>query len=1003
MRCVSIMRLSLLTGLLGCELASGAAESIGTGFSYRGSLSTGGMPANGTYDLKFTLFDTLTNGTPIAVPITNLAISMNNGLFNAPLDFGFGAFDGTKRWLEIGVRSNGVNADFEVLTPRQELAPQVYALYAARAESATVAQSLAADALAGQFSLTNSANVFRGDGKGLTGVVATALSAEAAAGFWQIGGNAGTTGGPNFLGTTDNQPLELKVANTRALLLAPNGTAPPNLIGGSPSNMVVSGVVGGTIGGGGAASADEGNSIGSIFGTVAGGSGNAIGNSANYGNISGGHWNSLGVSLLGPTGYGDNATIGGGRSNWVAESDSVIAGGRQNRIGIGGGGYGLGGHSIGGGIGNGIHNQNNSSTISGGLNNFIDASEANISGGTGNSILWMAGLWHSIGGGLSNQIWATLGCNISGGSGNSIGIYLSRTGGDYSTIGGGQSNTIGGDHSIIGGGFQNLVTVGDGDSGAAAITGGISNQVTGSYGTIPGGLQNFATNFSFAAGRRAKADHTGAFVWADSTDADFASTVNNQFSLRALGGVRLETGGAGLTVDGMNLLTGHVLAIGESNNVATGAGANIDGGADNLITNQYPGWYGYSAIGGGSSNAIIDGAVSLIAGGQSNILNYARYSTISGGAENLIWYGEGSTIAGGYQNRMVNTDWGLQTIGGGGGNEISGRSHAATIAGGEGNWTTYGRWSNIGGGQSNIIDSYYSSAIGGGSENRIGNWGIHWEYGDWGTIAGGHANSVLQSYGTIGGGNGNSVMYSFSGQTWSYGGTIGGGQSNLVNGFFATIPGGALNTATNYSLAAGYRAKATHEGAFVWASGNTNDFPSINTNSFHAYTPGGFEVDWGGQDTDGKGLRWVALAAQTPGRVINTYSGAYLSTGGNWVDVSDRAAKKDFAPVRSLEILDRVVGLPLSTWSYRSDEEPARHLGPVAQDFHAAFGLGADDKHISALDSSGVALAAIQGLNQKLEQEAKERNLEIQQLKRTVEELKKVVNALAQKSPGGAL
>jgi hypothetical protein len=75
---------------------------------------------------------------------------------------------------------------------------------------------------------------------------------------------------------------------------------------------------------------------------------------------------------------------------------------------------------------------------------------------------------------------------------------------------------------------------------------------------------------------------------------------------------------------------------------------------------------------------------------------------------------------------------------------------------------------------------------------------------------------------------------------------------------------------------------------------------------------------------------------------------------------SDRTLKEGFAPVDPRDILARVAALPIETWSYRGDT--ARHLGPMAQDFLAAFGLGVDERHIFPLDAGGVALAAIQGL-----------------------------------------
>ena len=85
---------------------------------------------------------------------------------------------------------------------------------------------------------------------------------------------------------------------------------------------------------------------------------------------------------------------------------------------------------------------------------------------------------------------------------------------------------------------------------------------------------------------------------------------------------------------------------------------------------------------------------------------------------------------------------------------------------------------------------------------------------------------------------------------------------------------------------------------------------------------------------------------------------------------SDRNAKRNFSSLDNLSILKKVVGLPISSWNYKTDADGLRHIGPMAQDFHATFGLnGSDDKHISIVDGAGVALAAIQGLNQKLETE----------------------------------
>ncbi len=92
------------------------------------------------------------------------------------------------------------------------------------------------------------------------------------------------------------------------------------------------------------------------------------------------------------------------------------------------------------------------------------------------------------------------------------------------------------------------------------------------------------------------------------------------------------------------------------------------------------------------------------------------------------------------------------------------------------------------------------------------------------------------------------------------------------------------------------------------------------------------------------------------------------SVDGDSGTTSDRALKDRFAPVDPAAVLARVAALPIETWSYKG--EPGRHLGPMAQDFAAAFGLGADDRHIHALDAAGVALAAIQALRRQLEAQA---------------------------------
>jgi hypothetical protein len=110
---------------------------------------------------------------------------------------------------------------------------------------------------------------------------------------------------------------------------------------------------------------------------------------------------------------------------------------------------------------------------------------------------------------------------------------------------------------------------------------------------------------------------------------------------------------------------------------------------------------------------------------------------------------------------------------------------------------------------------------------------------------------------------------------------------------------------------------------------------------------------------------------------------------------SDRNAKEDFASVDPRRVLEKVSSLPVTEWRYKQDAAGLKHVGPMAQDFQAAFGLnGADDTHISVVDEGGVALAAIKGLNQKLEEENAELRRQNESLAQRMNVLAKAVQSL---------
>jgi hypothetical protein len=188
------------------------------------------------------------------------------------------------------------------------------------------------------------------------------------------------------------------------------------------------------------------------------------------------------------------------------------------------------------------------------------------------------------------------------------------------------------------------------------------------------------------------------------------------------------------------------------------------------------------------------------------------------------------------------------------------------------------------------------------------------------------------------------------------------------------VPGGLLNNASgSYSLAAGYGANAAHQGAFVWGDSTAANIYSTAANQFTVRAAGGTRFFSNSGTTTG-----VSLA---PG-------------GGSWSNLSDRNAKENFTAADGRQILERVAVLPISLWNYKSQAPSVRHIGPVAQDFAAAFGVGEDEKHITTVDESGVALAAIQGLNTKLEDRLQEKDAAIEALKKRLADLEKAVAVL---------
>ena len=374
-----------------------------------------------------------------------------------------------------------------------------------------------------------------------------------------------------------------------------------------------------------------------------------------------------------------------------------------------------------------------------------------------------------------------------------------------------------------------------------------------------------------------------------------------------------------------------------------GGGYNNRAGDDTGVTYGAP----FATVGGGVGN-VASGAFGTIGGGSVNVAS-GQYAAVSGGSGNSA--GSEAFVGGGTQNNASNS--------------------FAAIAGGYSNAASGGS-AFVGAGSSNVA-SGPSAAITGGQGNQAS--------AAWTAVGGGYNN--------VASGERSAVMGGFANTASGNRSAVAGGSNNSASGQNAFAAGGFTNIAAgDYSFAAGRGAQTRnvaqqpHHGAFVWADDAAGaPFYSTADNTFSARAKGGFRLITADDLSTG-----CSIAAG----------------GGAWSCTSARAAKRDFAAVDIDAVLAKVAALPIAQWRYRNEVSGALHVGPVAEDFHAAFGLGDSERAIGVLDAAGVSLAAIQGLNARLEAEVArlrarvdDRDAEVARLEREMSSLRATVEALA--------
>ncbi len=139
---------------------------------------------------------------------------------------------------------------------------------------------------------------------------------------------------------------------------------------------------------------------------------------------------------------------------------------------------------------------------------------------------------------------------------------------------------------------------------------------------------------------------------------------------------------------------------------------------------------------------------------------------------------------------------------------------------------------------------------------------------------------------------------------------------------------------------------------------------------------------WGfGQIVSGNRFFMLATGAPTFNMTLDASGNMVIS--GTLTQMSDRGSKTDVEPLDGQGVLERLAALPVASWRYKADQ--ARHVGPMAQDFKAAFGLGSDDTHVAPSDVAGVGLVAVQALYERLKI-AEARGLELERGNRELRE-----------------
>jgi len=902
-----------------------------TAFSYQGQLTDNGSPANGLYDLRFELYDAHTLGSSLGV-VTNAATAITNGLFTVTLDFGSGVFDGSERWLEVGAVTNGGGA-FSTLSPRQPITSTPYAVRAANSASAeAVSGTVDASQLTGTISSNNIGSA----------TITSVMLANGAVGTTQLADDAVTAE---------------KIITTSDWFLT-SSLIPP-----APED-------------------DD------VFGFSAAGVG-------------------ADTFLIGASGDNTGAEFAG--AVYLFSTDGTLLTTFTNPVPEGGGNFG---NSV-AGVGTamvliGVQREDIGANQAGAAylfstNGTLTTTFTNptpaASDRFGNSV---AGV------GADKVLIAAYQDNT--GAIKAGAAYLFSTNGTLLTTYTNPTPELGDEfgRSVAGVGADTVLIgaprddTGSPDAGAAYLFSTDGTLLTTITNPAPGGDDYFGRAVSGVGSDKvligAYLDDTGASdagaAYLFSTDGTLLTTftnptpeINDQFGY-AVAGVGTDTmligaqqsfkqGGTDTDSAGVaylfrtngTLLTTFTNPTPKINDRFGSAVAGL--GAETILIGAYEDDTGANDAGAAYLFELRDYTPGLVAGAV--LPDSITSLELSAGAVAASDIGgvlfptqipdlDASKVTSGIfdPDRVPALDASKITTG--------------TLAGGR-LAGTYSSALTLGNPANNFSGTYTGDSADNASAPSFA-WSGD---GDTGLFRPGTDTVALTTGGT------ERMRIASSGQV----------------GIGTSAPEGDVHI----------RGNSTTGSLLITPNISNSRSQILLTENTTASL--GMIIRYAGDEADNPlhVIGWTSDVESAPLLTIERFGGnvgigiddpterlhvvGNILATGTITPSSDHNLKKNFDSVDAQEVLERVTSLPIQQWTYKAEEDSVRHVGPMAQDFHAAFGLGANDTTIATVDADGVALAAIQGLNEKLEaleRTVQHRDAENAELKWRIEKLERLLN-----------